>query len=129
MNEPFSRRYNFAQTNEAEITIREEAPEQLRGYLVELAYECNFNPGELRTLLCRLLKTVPDQTALSRMVGSRMHADRITHGTMLLSCRHEKHCKIRQCRLNPHYKNHYISGVQSVQRLKAQQHLFYGSGS
>lgn len=60
MNEPFSKRHNYAQTNEAEITIREDAPEPLRGYVVELAYECNFKPSDLRALLCRLLKTAPD---------------------------------------------------------------------
>lgn len=60
MNEPFSKRHSYAQVNEAEITVREDAPEPLRGYVVELAYECNFKPSDLRTLLCRLLKVAPD---------------------------------------------------------------------
>jgi len=60
MKDTFSRRHGFASTTEVDITIREGAPEELRGYLIQLAYECMLKPSELRVLLCRTLKKQPD---------------------------------------------------------------------
>ncbi|KAF1310739.1 hypothetical protein BLX42_12425 [Pseudomonas sp. SG-MS2] len=60
MKDTFSKRNGFAQTEEAEITVREDAPEELRGYLLQLAYECGVKPSTLRTLMCRALKKQED---------------------------------------------------------------------
>ncbi len=56
----FSKRYGFRQPSAAEITVREDAPEELRGVLVDLAYECGFRPKTLRPLICRVLRTRAD---------------------------------------------------------------------
>lgn len=60
MKDSFSKRHGFHSTQESEIIIREDAPEELRGYLVQLTYECGFKPSELRTILCQALKKQPD---------------------------------------------------------------------
>jgi len=59
-DEPFSRRHGFRQTNMAEISIRQDAPYELRGILTELAYSCGFRPELLRSLVCRVLLKRPD---------------------------------------------------------------------
>ena len=56
----FSERHGFRQINEAEISVRHDAPYELRGVLVDLAYECGFRPESLRTLFCRALRKRPD---------------------------------------------------------------------
>lgn len=56
----FSDRHGFRQINEAEITVRHDAPHEFRGVLVDLTYECGFRPKSLRTLTCRTLRKRPD---------------------------------------------------------------------
>ncbi|HNR13470.1 MAG TPA: hypothetical protein PLB95_07255 [Syntrophales bacterium] len=58
--EPFSKRHGFRRVAEVEITVRHDAPYDLRGVLVELAYRCGFGPKSLRSLVCRVLLTRPD---------------------------------------------------------------------
>ncbi len=53
--ETFSSRHGFRQATNAEITVRHDAPHELRGVLVELAYSCGFGPKSLRSLVCRVL--------------------------------------------------------------------------
>lgn len=60
MKDPFSKRHGFASVDEVEITVREDAPEEMRGYLIQLTYECGFKPSDLRSLICRALKKQPD---------------------------------------------------------------------
>jgi hypothetical protein len=60
MNEPFSKRFGFRKRDEPPITIREDAPSELRSVVVDLAYECGANPQVLRPWVCRVLKTRPD---------------------------------------------------------------------
>jgi len=57
MNEEsrFSTRNRFREINEAEITVRHDAPYELRGVVINLAYECGFRPKSIRTLICRVL--------------------------------------------------------------------------
>ena len=43
-----------------EITIREEAPENLRYCVLETARELGWNPSVLRDVVCRVLREVPD---------------------------------------------------------------------
>jgi hypothetical protein len=55
----FSERHGF-RAKEAPITIRTEAPEDLRGVVAEMAYEVGYSPHPLRTLVCRVLRKRPD---------------------------------------------------------------------
>jgi hypothetical protein len=59
-DEPFSRRHGFRRTTDVEISVRHDAPYELRGILVELAYSCGFRPESLRSLVCRVLLKRPD---------------------------------------------------------------------
>lgn len=61
MREPFSKRHGYAGTQEAEITVREDAPEELRAYLTQLCYECGLSPKALRELVCQALRKQPDR--------------------------------------------------------------------
>lgn len=61
MNEEiFSKRHGFSKPVEAKIYIRNDAPYELRGVLIQLAYECGFRPKTLRNLVCRILRKRPD---------------------------------------------------------------------
>ncbi len=57
----FSKRHGFNQVTEADITIREDAPEDLRGFLIQLAYGHGFKPSKLREVVCRVLRKQPDK--------------------------------------------------------------------
>lgn len=61
MTEQFSKRHGYHQAHEAEISVRQDAPHELRGIVVQLAYECGFRPQSLRSLVCRVLRKRPDQ--------------------------------------------------------------------
>jgi hypothetical protein len=58
-DESFSKRYGFRKTTNVEISVRHDAPYELRGILVELAYSCGFRPKSLRSLVCRVLLKRP----------------------------------------------------------------------
>jgi hypothetical protein len=45
-----------------EITIREDAPKGLREYVLVTAYDKGFTPSPLRSLLCRVLRKLPDRS-------------------------------------------------------------------
>jgi len=61
MNEElFSSRHGFRQTSNIEIFVRHDAPFELRGALVELAYSCGYGPKSLRSLVCQVLLKRPD---------------------------------------------------------------------
>jgi hypothetical protein len=57
----FSKRFGLFSTKEKEITIREDAPEGLRAFVVMAFYELNKNPSDLRAIVCRVLKIPPDR--------------------------------------------------------------------
>lgn len=57
--EPFSERYGYTPPD-ADISIRHEAPYELRGVIVNLAYECGAKPHGLRSLVCHVLQTRED---------------------------------------------------------------------
>jgi hypothetical protein len=59
MNNKFSKRFGHLPADK-EISIREEASEELRGYIIQLMYELGVKPSELRTVVCRVLKKAPD---------------------------------------------------------------------
>lgn len=56
----FSKRHGFNEIHEAPITVRNDAPYEFRGILVDLAYEFGFKPKTLRELVCRQLRTRAD---------------------------------------------------------------------
>ncbi|MER0204143.1 MAG: hypothetical protein DU480_09865 [Nitrosomonas sp.] len=60
MNNRFSKRHGFHHFLETEILVRQDAPSDLRWYIVQLALECGFTAKDLRLLVCRLLKKRPN---------------------------------------------------------------------
>ena len=52
----FSDRHGY-QPEDAKITVRLDAPNELRGVIVDLAYECGLTPHHMRSLVCRVLRT------------------------------------------------------------------------
>jgi hypothetical protein len=58
--ETFSKRQGLYSLKEKEITVREDAPEGLRGFIKMAFYDLNKNPSDLRTITSRILKTPPD---------------------------------------------------------------------
>jgi len=57
----FSTRHGFNDAAEVEIMVRNDAPHDLRGVIIELAYDCGYGPDKLRLVLCRTLRKRPDQ--------------------------------------------------------------------
>jgi hypothetical protein len=60
MAERFSKRHGY-NSPEAEITVRQDAPEDLRSAVVDIAYECGFKPSDLRQVVCRVLRVAPNR--------------------------------------------------------------------
>lgn len=58
--ERFSERFNFDETEQVEITVRQDAPEKLRGVIVIIAKEVGITPKPLREIVCRVLREIPD---------------------------------------------------------------------
>lgn len=56
----FSKRQGLFSIKEKEITIREGAPEGLRGFIRMAYYDLNKNPSDLRSITTRVLKIPPD---------------------------------------------------------------------
>ncbi len=57
----FSTRYGYKNVEEVEITIREDAPQEFRAFLIQLLYEFSFTPKRLREIFCLVLREAPDQ--------------------------------------------------------------------
>lgn len=55
----FSDRYGF-EPNEPEVTIRNDAPEELRDVIITIAYESGLSVKATRTVVCRLLRKRED---------------------------------------------------------------------
>jgi len=55
----FSRRYGYLLTD-VEISVREDAPLEFRGVIVDIAYEVGLSPHEVRTVVCRVLRRRED---------------------------------------------------------------------
>ncbi len=58
--ETFSKRQGLYSIKEKEITVREDAPEGLRGFIQMAFYDLNKNPSDLRAITSRVLKIPPD---------------------------------------------------------------------
>jgi len=59
MKESFSERHGF-HPSEKPITVRHDAPHELRGVLIDIAYKIGFRPKTLRQIVCRTLRKRPD---------------------------------------------------------------------
>jgi hypothetical protein len=59
LQQPFSKRNRLGSAKE--ITIREDAPDSLRYFVLDTARQLEYAPSSLRTILCRVLRTRPDQ--------------------------------------------------------------------
>jgi hypothetical protein len=59
MTDSFSKRHGF-QPKDKKITIRQDAPYDMRGVLVDIAYGVGFSPKTLRPVVCRALRKRPD---------------------------------------------------------------------
>lgn len=57
----FSERHGFKPDDEPEITIRNDAPQELRGVVLLLADNAGFKPSDLRDILCTSLLKRPSQ--------------------------------------------------------------------
>ena len=57
---PFSKRFGFKPEQEPEITVRLDAPKELRGVVVLLADEFGISPEPLREIICRVLLKRPN---------------------------------------------------------------------
>lgn len=55
----FSQRMGY-EPDDTEITIRDDAPYDLRGVIVNEAYDAGMTPGSLRPIVCRVLQTRAD---------------------------------------------------------------------
>jgi hypothetical protein len=59
LEQPFSKRNRYS-SGPKEITIREDAPENLRYIVLRIAADLGFRPTLLRPMLCRVLRVAPD---------------------------------------------------------------------
>lgn len=57
----FSSRHGY-EREDAEITIRHDAPVALREAVISIAYGCGFKPSDLRSMLCAILYRAPDRS-------------------------------------------------------------------
>jgi len=57
----FSTRYGYKNVEDVEITIREDAPQEFRAFLIQLLYEFGFTPSRLRKIFCLVLRQAPDE--------------------------------------------------------------------
>lgn len=55
----FSKRHGLT-APDTEISIRNDAPEELRGTIVDIAYESGLRPKKVRAIVCRVLRRLPD---------------------------------------------------------------------
>ena len=55
----FSQRYGYGSAD-PEITVRDDAPGELRSVLIDIAYESGLRPNDLREVVCRVLRVASD---------------------------------------------------------------------
>lgn len=66
---PFSKRYDFAIT--PPITIRTDAPANLRYAVIQCAHECGLSFSQIRNVVCRILLSAPDPNNWSEVPNIR----------------------------------------------------------
>lgn len=55
----FSKREGYSGA-ESDITIREDAPDELRVYIIQTLYDLGVGPKSIRQVICRVLRVAPD---------------------------------------------------------------------
>lgn len=62
MNEhkKFSDRHGYSELGKSEITVRNDAPEKLRGVVPVIAYGIGLSPKPMRRIICQILQERPD---------------------------------------------------------------------
>ena len=55
----FSKRHGHSSAH-SEISVRDDAPEELRGVVVDIAYEAGLTPKKVRSVVCRVLRRRAD---------------------------------------------------------------------
>lgn len=76
---PFSKRYGY-KSPPKEITLWEDAPENLRHFVLETAVELGFGPYPLRDAICSALHTRPDPSNWSEYPNVWGEAERLVYG-------------------------------------------------
>ncbi|MDC7815647.1 hypothetical protein [Pseudomonas sp. BLCC-B112] len=82
MKDSFSRRHGFFLVDEAEITVREDAPQAMQEYLIQLSYECGLKPSGLRQIICQTLKVLRPS---AHPVCADVPRHRVPHTIMMTS--------------------------------------------
>lgn len=59
MDDSFSKRLGYRQIS-SEIIIKEDAPKELREFVIQTLYSYELKPSYLRRVICQVLKTMPD---------------------------------------------------------------------
>ncbi len=108
--EPFSKRYGFTSVEEVEISVREDAPNDLRSFVVQLAYEHSFTPSSFRYLVCKVLKKSPDPSNWSDYPNVDNEVNEL-----LLTCRWYKVYDIIERILNHLGANSYRETYESFE--------------
>jgi len=75
----FSERFNFDQVDQIEITVRQDAPEKLRGIIPIISREVGVTPQPLRELICHVLREVPDSNNWSEYPNIKEEVDQLLH--------------------------------------------------
>lgn len=76
---PFSERTGY-RGQPREITIREDAPENLRYRVLETARELGLQPSAMRTIICRALHEMPDRNNWSEFPNIWEEVERLVYG-------------------------------------------------
>jgi hypothetical protein len=63
--QPFSKRHGFSAAKD--ITIREDAPENLRSFVILTARGLGWQPNTIRDLVCRVLRVLPSEERYHRI--------------------------------------------------------------
>jgi hypothetical protein len=61
MTNSFSRRNGFRVIQEVDISIREDAPDRLREFIVELTFNCGLSAKQIRQIFCSYFRKSPNQ--------------------------------------------------------------------
>jgi hypothetical protein len=77
----FSKRFGFS-GEPAEVRVREEAPLSVRDAILQIAEELEFQPSQLRTLLCRILRVAPHRGNWSEYPNIYGEVQDLLHGAV-----------------------------------------------
>jgi hypothetical protein len=76
---PFSKRHGY-RSQPKEITVREDAPENLRHFVLETAGEMGYGPSAIRSLSCSVLHVRPDPSNWSEYPNIWGEAQDLVYG-------------------------------------------------